>query len=60
MWRGENFPFKTTTLTCAIQCASSSVQRICRFLPTRWLTTWFTVDSAMLLLIGGPLRWCAP
>ena len=29
-----------------MQCAPSSVQRICRFLAIRWLTTWFTADSA--------------
>ena len=57
---GREFPFKTATLTCAMQCAPSSVQRICRFLAMRWLTTWFTADSAMLLLIGRPLRCRAP
>jgi hypothetical protein len=31
----REFPFKTATLTCAIQCAPSSVQRICRFLAIR-------------------------
>jgi hypothetical protein len=56
----ENSPFKTATLTCAMQCAPSSAQRICRFLAIRWLTTWFTADSAMLLLIGRPLRCRAP
>jgi hypothetical protein len=60
MRRGENSPFKTATLTCTMQCAPSSVQRICRFLAIRWLTTWFTADSAMLLLIGRSLRCRAP
>ena len=60
MRRGENSPFNTATLTCAMQCAPSSVQRICRFLAIRQLTTWFTADSAMLLLIGRPLRYRAP
>lgn len=31
----ENSPFKTATLTCAMQCAPSSAQRICRFLAIR-------------------------
>jgi hypothetical protein len=53
MRRGENAPFKTATLTCAMQCAPSPVQRICCFLTMRWLTTWFTADSAMLLLTGS-------
>jgi len=57
---GREFPFKTATLTCTMQCAPSLVQRICRFLAMRWLTTWFTADSAMLLLIGRPLRCRAP
>ena len=51
----ENSPLRTATLTCARQCAPSSVHRICCFFAMRWLTTWFTADSAMLLLIGSPL-----
>jgi hypothetical protein len=49
-------PFRSATLTCARRCAPSSVHRICCFFAMRWLTTWLTADSAMLLLIGSPLR----
>ena len=52
----ENSSLRTATLTCARQCAPSSVHRICCFFAMRWLTTRFTADSAMLLLIGSPLR----
>ena len=51
----ENSSLRTATLTCARQCAPSSVHRICCFFAMRWLTTRFTADSAMLLLIGSPL-----
>lgn len=57
---GESSPLRTATLTCARQCAPSSVQRIWRFLAMRWLTTRFTADSAMLLLIGRPFLYRAP
>src|ERR1019366_8711739 len=56
----ESSPLRSATLTCARQCAPSSVHRICCFFAMRWLTTWFTADSAMLLLIGSPLRSRAP
>src|SRR5258707_3015819 len=51
----ENSSLRTATLTCARQCAPSSVHRICCFFAMRRLTTRFTADSAMLLLIGSPL-----
>ena len=60
MRRGENPPFKTAPLTCPMQYAPSLVQRICCLLTMRWLTNWFTADSAMLLLIGKPLRCRMP
>ena len=53
---GDNSPLMSATRTCARQCAPSSDQRICCFLAMRWLTTSLTADSAMLLLIGRPLR----
>src|SRR6202166_717792 len=52
----ENSSLRTATLTCARKCAPSSVHRICCFFAMRWLTTWLTADSAVLLLIGSPLR----
>lgn len=55
----REFLIKNRDPTCAMQCAPSSVQRICCFLAMWWLTTWFTADSAMLL-IGRPLRCRAP
>src|SRR5258708_34051528 len=45
----ESSPLRSATLTCARRCAPSSVQRICRFFAMRWLTTWLTAHSAMLL-----------
>src|SRR5471032_2478296 len=35
----ENSSLRTATLTCARQCAPSSVHRICCFFAMRWLTT---------------------
>jgi hypothetical protein len=57
---GRELPIENRDPDRAMQCAPSSVQRICCFLAMRWLTTWFTADSAMLLLIGRPLRCRAP
>ena len=52
----ESSPLRSATLTCARRCAPSSVHSICWCFAIRWLTTWLTPDSAMLLLIGSPLR----
>ena len=52
---GDSSPLSAATRTCARQWAPSSVHRICCFFAMRWLTTRFTADSAMLLLMGKPL-----
>src|SRR5690349_6262168 len=52
---GDNSPLMSATLTSTMQCAPSSVQRICCLLAMRWLTPSLTADSAMLLAIGRPL-----
>ncbi len=36
---GDSSPLSTATLTCTRRCAPASVQRICRFLAIRRLTT---------------------
>jgi len=43
----DNSSLRTATLSCAKQCAPSSVHRICCLFAMRWLTTWFAADSAM-------------
>ena len=52
----ESSLLRSATLTCARRCAPSSVHRICWCFAIRWLTTWLTAGSAMLLLIGRPLQ----
>ncbi len=52
MRSGESSPFNTATLTWTMQCAPSSVQRICRFLAMRWLTTELTALDGLLKFTG--------
>lgn len=41
---GDSSPFSAATLTCTTRCAPASVQRICRFLAMRRLTTCLTAE----------------
>src|SRR5262249_32803329 len=53
-------PFNTRVRLCCSRGAPRLLQCICCFFTMRWLTTWFTVDSAKPVLMRSPWRYRSP